>query len=158
MVDLVQVKYSNVQPREASLNHKKKKITRTLSNTYSNAHNPPLHHKSLFKSLSLYLHGSLYLISCLPSRMAYIQQEKYFRFNRIRVFWVNITSYPSLNPKCWDIHGSFGWNGTHKDFDIEQVCFFSLFSCLFLYMWGILCPHIAYPQPPFISQLNIREN
>lgn len=137
----------------------KKKITRTLSNTYSNAHNPPLHHKSLFKSLSLYLHGSLYLISCLPSRMAYIQQEKYFRFNRIRVFRVNITSYPSLNPKCWDIHGSFGWNGTHKDFDIEQVRFFPLFfSCFFLYIWGILCPHIAYPQPPFISQLNIRES
>lgn len=57
----------------------------------------PLHHKSLFKSLTLYLHGSLYLISYLPSRMAYIQQEKAFRFSRIRIFRINITKASTVS-------------------------------------------------------------
>lgn len=98
---------------------KLKKVTQTRSNTYSDASPCSLHHKSLVKPLSLYLHGSLYLISSLPSHMAYIQQEKAFRFNRIRIFWTNITKAESPMPKfkkwvcCgskhWDIRGSFGF-------------------------------------------------
>lgn len=79
----IQVKYSNYQPIEASSDLKR---SHRHSATHTALPTTPLHHKSLFKSLSLYLHGSLYLISCLPSHMAYIQQEKAFRFSRIRVF------------------------------------------------------------------------
>lgn len=79
----IKVKYSNDQPIEASSDLKS---SHRHSATHTALPTTHLHHKSLFKSLSLYLHGSLYLISCLPSHMAYIQQEKAFRFSRIRVF------------------------------------------------------------------------
>lgn len=79
---------ANVLPREASSNLKR---SHRHSATHTAMPTTPLHHKSLFKSLSLLFTWQFYLISCLPSRMAYIQQEKAFRFNRIRIFRTNIT-------------------------------------------------------------------
>lgn len=88
------LKHSKVLSREASSNLKR---SHRHSATHTAMPTTPLHHKSLFKSLTLYLHGSLYLISYLPSRMAYIQQEKAFRFSRIRIFRINITKASTVS-------------------------------------------------------------
>lgn len=115
----------------------------------------PLHHKSLFKSPSLYLHGSLYLISCLPSRMAYIQQEKAFRFSRIRIFRTNITKAstqsPNLNNRIVVDLNVETFVGVLGDLGHMET---SIWSREFLQVRHSY-PMLPTPNPSFVLQFNI---